>query len=43
MAGKSQPGMYLMSLKRWKTQWLAGQYGESLRWAALPPPTGAAP
>ena len=40
---KSQPGMYLMSLKRWKTQWLAGQYGESLRWAALPPPSGAAP
>jgi len=40
---KSQPGMYLMSLKRWKTQWLAGQYGESLRWEALPPPSGAAP
>jgi TolB protein len=32
------PGMYLMSLKRWKTQKLAEQSGTSLRWAALPPP-----
>jgi TolB protein len=35
-------GMYLMSLKRWKTQQLATQYGESLRWAALPPPPAEA-
>lgn len=32
------PGLYLMSLKRWKTQKLAGQVGTSLRWASLPPP-----
>jgi TolB protein len=31
------PAMYLMSLRRWTTQRLAGQYGESLRWAPLPP------
>ena len=31
------PGMYLMSLKRFKTQKLSSQHGESLRWAALPP------
>jgi TolB protein len=37
------PGMYLMSLKRWKTQKLSGQHGESLRWDPLPPPAGAAP
>ncbi|HVU05400.1 MAG TPA: tolB protein, partial [Polyangiaceae bacterium] len=30
------PGMYLLSLKRWKTQRLSGQTGESLRWAPLP-------
>lgn len=34
--------LYLMSLKRWKTQRLAVQSGESLRWAPLPP-TGTAP
>jgi TolB protein len=32
-----QPGLYLMSLKRWKTQKLSGETGESLRWAELPP------
>jgi TolB protein len=30
------PGIYLMSLKRFSTQKLSGQYGESLRWARLP-------
>ncbi len=35
---KNDKGMYLMSLKRWTTQKLTGRYGESLRWAALPPP-----
>lgn len=38
-----KPGIYFMSLKRWRTIKLNGQFGESLRWAALPPPTGAAP
>jgi TolB protein len=37
------PGMYLMTLKRWKTQKLSGQHGESLRWDPLPPAAGAAP
>ncbi|HEX9621281.1 MAG TPA: tolB protein, partial [Polyangiaceae bacterium] len=37
-----QPGMYLMSLKRWRTQKLASQHGESLRWAPLPPPSPGA-
>jgi TolB protein len=35
---KSQPGIYLMSLKRFTTQLLTAKLGESLRWAALPPP-----
>jgi len=30
------PGIYLMSLKRWTTQKLSSQHGESLRWAPLP-------
>lgn len=34
---KNEKGMYLMSLKRWTTQKLTGRYGESLRWASLPP------
>jgi TolB protein len=33
-----QPGTYLMSLKRWRTQKLANQVGFSLRWAPLAPP-----
>ena len=33
-----QAAMYGMSLKRWKTQKLASQHGESLRWSPLPPP-----
>ncbi len=36
------PGMYMMSLKRFKTQKLSSQHGESLRWAALPAPAAAA-
>lgn len=32
------PGIYFMSLKRWKTQKLTSQMGQSLRWAPLPPP-----
>ena len=32
-----QQGIYLMSLKRFKTQQISGQLGEALRWAALPP------
>ena len=36
------PGMYMMSLKRFKTQKLSSQHGESLRWAALPPAPAAA-
>jgi TolB protein len=35
---KSQPGIYMMSLKRFSTQLLTSKIGESLRWAALPPP-----
>lgn len=30
-------GIYVMSLKRWGTQQLSTQYGQSLRWAKLPP------
>jgi len=37
-----RPAMYMMSLKRWKTQQLAAQHGESLRWASLPPPPKSA-
>ena len=35
---RKKPGTYFMSLKRWRTQQLNGQVGESLRWEALPPP-----
>jgi TolB protein len=38
-----KPGIYFMSLKRWRTIKLNGQFGESLRWEALPPAVGAAP
>jgi len=31
------PGLYILSLKRWTTQRLSAQLGESLRWAPLPP------
>ncbi|HEX3595643.1 MAG TPA: tolB protein [Polyangiaceae bacterium] len=31
------PGLYIMSLKRWTSQRLSSQLGESLRWAPLPP------
>ncbi len=30
------PGLYVMSLKRWTSQRLSSQLGESLRWAPLP-------
>lgn len=33
---RKKPGTYFMSLKRWKTQQLNSQLGESLRWEALP-------
>lgn len=33
---RAKPGTYFMSLKRWKTQQLNTQLGESLRWEALP-------
>jgi len=37
-------GLYMMSLKRWRTQKVISQYGESLRWAPLdPPPPSATP
>lgn len=32
------PGIWLMSLKSWKAQQVSTQEGESLNWAALPPP-----
>lgn len=35
---KEQPGMYMMSLKRFTTLQVTSKIGESLRWAALPPP-----
>jgi TolB protein len=38
---KNQPGIYMMSLKRFTTQLLTSKVGESLRWAALPPPPGS--
>ncbi len=34
---KEQPGIYMMSLKRFTSQLLTSKIGESLRWAALPP------
>jgi TolB protein len=37
-----QKGVYFMSLKRFRTIKLNGQYGESLRWDPLPPPPASA-
>jgi TolB protein len=37
---KNQPGLYMMSLKRFTTQQVSAQTGESLRWAALPGESG---
>jgi TolB protein len=37
---KQQPGLYMMSLKRFSTQLVSSQTGESLRWAALPGESG---
>jgi TolB protein len=39
---QKQKGIYFMSLKRWRTIKLNGQYGESLRWDPLPPPPASA-
>jgi len=39
---KDGPGLYMMSLKRWVTNRVSGAYGESLRWAPLPPPPKSA-
>ncbi|HEU5075442.1 MAG TPA: tolB protein, partial [Polyangiaceae bacterium] len=39
---QNKKGLYMMSLKRWRTQKVISQYGESLRWAPLPAPTAAA-
>jgi len=33
------PGLYVLSLKRWTSQKLSSQLGESLRWAPLPGPS----
>jgi TolB protein len=35
-----QPGMYMMSLKRFTTLQVTSKAGESLRWARLPPVPG---
>lgn len=37
----NEQGLYVMSLKRFRTQKVAGTWGESLRWAALPPEPSA--
>jgi TolB protein len=37
---KKQPGLYMMSLKRFSTLQVSSQSGESLRWAALPGESG---
>lgn len=34
---KKQPGIYMMSLKRFSTQQISTQMGEALNWASLPP------
>jgi TolB protein len=39
---QNKKGLYMMSLKRWRTQKVISQYGESLRWAPLPPPPPSA-
>lgn len=38
---RKQPGTYMMSLKRFKAQFVSPQLGEALRWAALPPVANA--
>jgi TolB protein len=37
------PGLYVMSLKRWRTQRVIDRVGESLRWAPLPATAAAKP
>jgi len=39
---QNKKGLYMMSLKRWRTQKVISQYGESLRWAPLPAPPASA-
>lgn len=39
----NEQGLYVMSLKRFRTQKVAGTWGESLRWAPLPPDETPAP
>ncbi|MBX3128968.1 MAG: PD40 domain-containing protein [Polyangiaceae bacterium] len=39
---QKSPGTYFLSLKRWRTIKLNSQFGESLRWEALPPPPPSA-
>lgn len=36
---KKDSGLYIKSLKSFSTQRISGKVGQSLRWAALPPPT----
>jgi TolB protein len=38
-----EQGLYMMSLKRFRTQKVLGTFGESLRWTPLPPPKSAQP
>ena len=40
---KGGPGLYMMSLKRFTTQKVTSQFGESLRWAPLGPVRGGTP
>ncbi len=37
------PGLYVMSLKRWRTSKVIDRVGESLRWAPLPPSSAPKP
>ncbi len=37
-----EQGLYMMSLKRFRTQKVLGTFGESLRWTPLPPPPKSA-
>ncbi len=39
----SESGLYMMSLKRFRTQKVLGTFGESLRWTPLPPPKAPTP
>lgn len=39
---EGEKGLFMLSLKRWVTARVSGAYGESLRWAPLPPPPATA-